>query len=72
MSNDPLDTTGYTVPTDPSEVAEALREMADGEGDYLGKLLMVAAHHIDAFSKEPSSRSTHHLAEAKKLAEITV
>lgn len=71
VSNDPLDTTDYRVPTDPSEVAQALREMADGEDDYLGRLLMVAAHHIEAFANEPSSRSSHHLDGAKKLGKIT-
>lgn len=72
MGHDPLDTTGYKVPSDPLAVADALRHMADGEGDYLGRLLMVAAHHIELFAKHPSSRSSDHLNGARALAEAPV
>lgn len=68
MSNDPLDTSDLGVPTDPREVAQALREVADSEGDYLGRLLMVAACHIEAFSKCDASQSPELLKEAMAVA----
>jgi hypothetical protein len=42
--------------------------MADGESDYLGRLLMVAAHHIDAFASHKSCTDSNHLAAASKIA----
>jgi phytoene dehydrogenase-like protein len=36
-----------TVPTDRADIARALRELADGDHDYLGRLLRAAAREID-------------------------
>jgi len=68
MSTNPLDTSDHYVPHEPREVAAALRDMADGESDYLGRLLMVAAHHIDAFASHKSCTDSNHLAAASKIA----
>ena len=70
MTSDPLDTTDYEVPTDPAAVASALRDMADGDEDYLGRLLMVAALHVDAFSRSYAASDAGHLAEARRLARV--
>jgi len=68
MSTNPLDTTDYKVPSDPADVAIALREMADGEDDYLGRLLKVAAHHLVLFAAMPAAKDRKHLQTAKKIA----
>lgn len=68
MASNPLDTCDYEVPLAPLEVALALREMADGESDYLGRLLMVAAHHVEAFAGTREATDPTHLAEARRIA----
>ena len=37
-----------TVPTDRADIARALRELADGDHDYLGRLLRAAAREIES------------------------
>ena len=69
MNRDPLGTTDWEVPTRPPEVVAALRDMADGDDDYTGRLLMVAALYVEAFSKIPEAvNAARLLEEAERMA----